>query len=141
MVMCVWPSDGVARTKKASRGARLTARAIPPRTSTPDWKKNAAIEGPLALIWLAKASAKQQQLPAFRQAATEHDSCQRARFEMASFALPKLPDTGDKFGPPNDDVYAAVPEEFRGIPFAPFAKVRRAAEEGRKLQRLTPSGL
>ncbi len=43
---------------------------------------------------------------------------------MASFTLPKLPDTGDKFGPPNDDFYSAVPEEFQGIPFAPFAKVR-----------------
>ncbi|KDN51970.1 translation initiation factor eIF-3, subunit D [Tilletiaria anomala UBC 951] len=41
---------------------------------------------------------------------------------MASFLLPKLPETGDKFGPPNEDAFSAVPDEFKGIPFAPFAK-------------------
>ena len=44
---------------------------------------------------------------------------------MASFTLPQLPDSGDLFGPPNSDALGAVPDEFQGIPFAPFAKVRR----------------
>ena len=51
------------------------------------------------------------------------EASRQAKSKMASFTLPHLPETGDKFGPPNEDVYSAVPQEFRGIPFAPFAKV------------------
>lgn len=40
---------------------------------------------------------------------------------MASFNVPPLPPTGDLFGPPTTDPSADVPQELKGIPFAPFA--------------------
>jgi translation initiation factor 3 subunit D len=43
---------------------------------------------------------------------------------MASFKLPALQEATDRWGPPTQDTSASsvLPEEFREIPFAPFAK-------------------
>lgn len=40
---------------------------------------------------------------------------------MASFNVPRLPPTGTLFGPPTTDPASDVPQELKGIPFAPFA--------------------